>query len=91
MEEMDEVQFRRMFRMSRTAFNVLLTKINIVIPDKDYSSRRQAINSSGSPITNRTKLAVALSFLAGGSYLDITFAFGISKSSFYDIVFEIYM
>ena len=25
MEEMDEAQFRRMFRMSRTAFNVLLT------------------------------------------------------------------
>jgi hypothetical protein len=62
MEEMDEMQFRRMFRMSRAAFNVLLSKISIVIPEKDLYSNRQAINSSGSAINNKTKLAVALRY-----------------------------
>jgi serine/threonine-protein kinase HipA len=64
-------QFKRMFRMSRTAFNFLLTKINIVIPNKDYSSRRQAINSSGSQITNRTKETHGESYKYDGSYFEI--------------------
>jgi hypothetical protein len=89
MDAIDDVQFRRMFRMSRRAFNILLSKLNVFILEKDAMSIKQAINSSGSPIDNKTKLAVTLRFLAGGSYLDITFAFGISKTSFYDIVFEV--
>ncbi len=84
---MNKAQRKRMFRMLQSAFDLLLTKISAV---KDSYSAMQAINSSGSPIKNRTRLAAALRYLAGGSYLDITFAFRILKTSFYEIVFQIY-
>jgi hypothetical protein len=43
----------------------------------------RAINSSGSPILLVTRLAVALRWLAGGSYLDLCFAWGVASSTFY--------
>ena len=42
-----------------------------------------AIISSGSAISNETKLFCTLRWLGGGSYLDITFAFGVSKAAFF--------
>ena len=50
------------------------------------TNEEMAIRSSGSSITNRTKLYVTLRWLAGGSYLDLCFAWGLSLSSFYDTV-----
>jgi hypothetical protein len=44
---------------------------------------QKAINSSGSAISPTARLAVTLRFLAGGSYLDLCFAWAISKSAFY--------
>ena len=41
--------------------------------------------SSGSTITNRTKLHVTLRWLEGGSYLDLCFAWVVSVFSFYEI------
>ena len=43
----------------------------------------KACNSSGVPITSRTRLAVTLRWLAGGSYLDLCFAWGIGLSTFF--------
>ncbi len=43
----------------------------------------KARNSSGSEISITTRLAVTLHWLAGASYLDLCFAWGISSSSFY--------
>ena len=61
-----------MFRMSRSAFTNLLRRIETM-----------ANISSGSAISNETKLCCTLKWLGGGSYLDITFAFGVSKSAFF--------
>lgn len=61
-------------------FDVLLTKISPRFSDRDVT---RAMNSSGSPIPVRTRLAVTLRWLAGGSYLDLCFAWGIAVSMFY--------
>jgi len=44
----------------------------------------KAMNSSGEPISVCTRLVVALRWLAGGSYLDICFAWGLGISTFFD-------
>jgi hypothetical protein len=41
------------------------------------------MNSSGSSIPAISRLGVMLRWLAGGSYLDLCFAWGISTSTFY--------
>ena len=43
----------------------------------------KALNSSGGSISLKTKLAVSLRWLAGGSYLGLCFAWGIAMSTFY--------
>jgi len=71
--------FKLMFRVTRDMFDEILAKIEPQIKrDATY-----AINSSGHPIATTTRLAVTLRWLAGGSYLDLCFAWGISKSSFF--------
>lgn len=80
MDKLSEEDFSRMFRMSRTGFNGLLTLIEPFLPVTDVG---MAELSSGSAISNSTKLAVTLRWLAGGSYLDICFAWGVSKASFF--------
>jgi hypothetical protein len=72
--------FAKMFRMSRNGFENLLTEISPFMHDTD---ELKAIASSGSLISKRTKLYVTLRFLAGGSFLDLVFAWGISKSAFF--------
>lgn len=80
MEVMSDEHFKRMFRMSKNTFCVLEEKLSDVW---DGVNERQAINSSGSPICLRTRLACTLRWLAGGSYIDICFEFGVSPGSFY--------
>jgi len=43
----------------------------------------KAENSSGAPIVLKTRLAVTLRWLAGASYLDLCFAWGVATSTFY--------
>ena len=43
----------------------------------------EATASSGSSISTTTRLAVTLCWLAGTSYLDLCFAWGLSKAVFY--------
>mmetsp|Transcript_27898 Transcript_27898/g.38425 ORF Transcript_27898/g.38425 Transcript_27898/m.38425 type:complete len:142 (-) Transcript_27898:279-704(-) len=69
----------KMFRITRGGFEELLALISPFMHDTD----EYAIYSSGSSISKRTKLYVTLRWLAGGSYLDICFAWGIAESTFY--------
>jgi len=77
---LSDSMFASMFRLSREGFEELLTLLTPFM----YESRvLMAKASSGSNISLRTKLYVTLRWLAGGSYLDICFAWGISPSAFY--------
>jgi hypothetical protein len=77
---LSDSMFSKMFRMDRRGFENLLIKITPFVfePNCDMATR-----SSGSSITIRTKLYCTLRWLAGGSYLDICFAWGVAESSFY--------
>ncbi|CAM9862043.1 unnamed protein product, partial [Ectocarpus fasciculatus] len=68
-----------MFRMDRTSFEDLE---ELVTPHLERDSS-MAERSSGSPIPVRTRLAATLRWLAGGSYIDICFAWGLAHSTFY--------
>ncbi len=79
MEHLSEKIFQRMFRMSRRSFKILEDMLK-----KEISvDERKAVNSSGSVISLRTRLAITLRWLAGGSFLDICFAFGVAPGSFF--------
>jgi hypothetical protein len=83
LQEMDNLsasEFRRMFRLSREAFYWLLLKLKMDLQPK--ASLRQRLHFDRE-ITAKTKLAITLRWLAGGSYLDIYFAFGVAISTFF--------
>lgn len=80
-KHLSEKDFKKMFRMKRLSFRKLLNFITPHMPTE--GNQKFAELSSGSPITNETKLYCALRWLAGGSYLDIIFAFGVSKTAFF--------
>lgn len=82
MHYLSEEDFRRMFRMSRSAFNSLLQTIE---PYMHNTDELQGVRAYGSIISNTTKLAVTLRWLSGGSYIDICFAFGIGYSTFFAV------
>lgn len=82
MEILSDKEFTRMFRLSRSAFEWLLAKIAHHIQPQ-ASLRNNVYHNLKREIPPRTRLAVTLRWLAGGSYLDICFAFGISSSSFF--------
>jgi len=67
---LDDTIFKRMFRVDRNTFDYILRKIEPLLSRNEV----KAINSSGEVVTARTRLAVSLRWLAGGSYLDICFA-----------------
>jgi hypothetical protein len=81
--EMDALtgqQFKRLFRMSRNGFNSLLTDIG---PFLLTPNEQQAKNGSATSISAKTRLAVTLRWLAGGSYLDICFSYGVGVGTFF--------
>jgi hypothetical protein len=80
MDEMPDEIFRRMFRLDRATFDA---HVILLTDHMRPRNEQKAINSSGSAISTKTRLAVSLRWLAGGSYLDICFAFAISHTSFY--------
>jgi hypothetical protein len=83
MGELTDFEFTRMFRLSRPAFFELLDRLPQLQKDD-----RMAIVSSGSGVAAATRLAVTLRFLAGGSWCDLMFAFGVAKSTFFGVVEE---
>jgi hypothetical protein len=80
MDEMPDGLFKRMFRLDRATFDAHTYLLHGHMRERDV---QKAINSSGSAITTKTRLAVALRWLAGGNHHDICFAFAISTASFY--------
>ena len=68
-----------MFRMSRGSFADLEEELDPFLRRDEM----KATASSGSPISTRTRLAVTLRWLAGGSHIDLCFAWGIAHSTFY--------
>jgi hypothetical protein len=82
MEQMSDQDFTAMFRMDREAFDELLelVKNKVMVSDRGNVNAK---NTSGSVILPRTRLAVTLRWLAGGSVHDICFAFGVARASFY--------
>ena len=67
--------------MNRLTFAHLVDDLTPLISKNEV----YAINSSGTPISVKTRLAVTLRWLAGGQQIDLCFAWGIAKSTFYSI------
>ena len=84
MEYLDESQFQRMFRLTRFAFDGLLEKNSPSIKKENGLLHNHDPSVVISP---RTRLACALRWLAGGSYIDICFAFGIPDGTFFQETF----
>jgi hypothetical protein len=80
MDRLDPSIFKKIFRVDRLIFDEIVGKIT---PFLGHRNGTKAMNSSGSEISITTRLAVTLRWLAGASYLDLCFAWGISSSSFY--------
>lgn len=89
----NDKMFRRMFRLSRDVFYLLLNKVHMsffarIIPNNTnqvqsvlIKSEMHGRNSSGSCIQAEIRLAITLRWLSGGSYLDIGALFGIDAST----------
>lgn len=69
--------FKRMFRMDKATFYELVQDLEPIIGFKG----KNQINGSFIPVV--TRLAVTLRWLAGASYIDLCFAWGISKTVFF--------
>jgi hypothetical protein len=80
MDMLSDSVFKKMFHVDRPTFSELLDLISPVMIERDLQKAR---NSSGTPIHPKTHLAVALRWLAGGSHIDLCFAWGIGYSTFY--------
>jgi hypothetical protein len=72
--QLTDVQFKRRFRMTRMSFESLLATIRHDLErDEDMAGR-----SSRDPVFPYLQLAIALRYLAGGSYLDISDVYKVS-------------
>ena len=74
-EQLSDQDFRNMFRMKRTSFDKLYSAIEPLLYTPNYM---MACQSSSYCISKLTKLYFTLRQLAGGSYLDICVAYGVS-------------
>jgi hypothetical protein len=79
MDHLDPSTFKRMFQVDRSTFDELL---DLITPHLIQCSEVTK-NSSGSFICTKTRLAVTLRWLAGGSHLDLCFAWGVAHSTFF--------
>ena len=83
MKELNEKDFKKMFRLNRCGFYYLLTKVKKHIEPKPGVVSFDLYHDILKPISAEVKLAITMRWLAGGSYLDICFAFGISTGTFF--------
>jgi hypothetical protein len=83
LREMRHNHFRSMFRMSYACFLTILEQMGPFM-ERDRSQSEKA----GGYISLSMQLGMSLRYLTGGSYLDIHDRYGVSKSSFYSLVFE---
>lgn len=75
--------FKRMFRMDYDTFAHILHAISPALERNYLQSER-----GGGYVSPSLQLGMTLRWLAGGSYLDIYDKYGVSKTSFYDHVFQ---
>ena len=64
-EELTDGQFRRIYRMSRESFDILLGRIE----GNFQKDERWALNGGSGVAAPHLRLSMTLGFLAGGSYL----------------------
>lgn len=80
MDALSDCSFKKMFHIDCEMFDAILISIT---PFVKVPNETKAFNSSGGSIPLKTKLAVTLRWLAGGSYLDLCFAWGVAFSTFF--------
>jgi hypothetical protein len=74
-----------MFRMRKNSFEKLYRTLEPLLYTPNAAMVRR---SSGSIISKKNKLYCTLRWLAGGSYLDICIAYGVSRSSFFSTSYK---
>ena len=60
--------FRKKYRMTKSQFSSLCSKINTAVGEKEF--RPDATNKSESYLSGETRVAIGLRILCGGSYID---------------------
>ena len=71
--------------MDPSTFEELLS----MIENKIKKDETKAMNSSGSPVSPCIKLCLAIRYLSGGSYLDLSFAFNVEYKAVMSHVWEV--
>ena len=79
-EKLSERDFKLRYRMDSDSFYELL---DILKPGLEGNEKKRSQARCGVPIELETRLAAALRFFAGGSYLDITLIYDISEYTFW--------
>jgi hypothetical protein len=77
MDQLNDSTFKRMFSVDRPTFDEISEAITPFLEEK---KAEKAINSLGSPISSKTWLAMTLQWLAGGSHIDLCFAWGVGAT-----------
>eukprot|EP00918_Siedleckia_nematoides_P007840 GHVU01017073.1.p1 GENE.GHVU01017073.1~~GHVU01017073.1.p1 ORF type:complete len:405 (+),score=31.62 GHVU01017073.1:240-1454(+) len=81
-----EGQFARMYRMNRVSFEALVARLECRLRQDATRSRQRSWTD---PVTPATKVACTIRWLAGGSYHDIRRVYRMSKTHFYDVVYQV--
>ena len=80
--------FKRKYRVSKRTFSEILEKIKPSIEGRPRDHR--CFNGSAGKVDTDIKLACALRQLSGGSYLDVHSECGVSISTYYKAVWEVF-
>jgi len=83
---MTEREFARYYRVDRQSFADIVEMITPPLPEL-RKRRKRARKSSGGFVEFDLRLSMALRYLAGGSYLDIMYLHGVSRSTCYKHIF----
>jgi len=80
-EKLNDRDFQRRYRLSKTAFTDTYKVIKPLIDTDDPS---MALRSSAGPIRGEVRLAATLRWLAGGAWQDLTLIYGLSRAELYE-------
>lgn len=90
-QHLNDRQFKEVYRMSREAFDFLLSiyRTDISSFDPDQEEEEEEVHRKGNVTMAATRLAIFLRMLAGGSAYDIMLAYDVGRSSVYSIMIEL--
>jgi hypothetical protein len=78
-----------MFRMNRCSFDRLcecvISKVGESTFPRSYEAIKNATNALGGVLSGEIKIAIMLCIMAGASYLDVLFVYGISTATVYSV------